>query len=331
METMNHVHRLESQRPLRGHPRRGRVRGLGTATPIAVAIAPVPDLSARCRAGAGAHARAPPSAAGAGLLLPEGGGGADRHADAPRALGARVHDRHRRALLETYTTWREIEQRYGLAVEVHDALSLRTASRGPRSAAAASRRSPRSTAPWRPWRAGSPACVASRRPPERPRRSSNGTQRRRCGRPTRWPTGATRTCGATSAKHDLPYNPLHDRGYASIGCVPCTPRARAVRDAGRTATRSSAGCTSRPADAPAATDASGLLTRHRSPGSSCSGWESGSTSASPASAEARWRRLLLIIVIGVQPVVAVGTARVYGAVTTTLGGWRHLRKGHRRL
>ena len=23
-------------------------------------------------------------------------------------------------------------------------------------------------------------------------------------------------------KHDLPYNPLHDSGYASIGCAPCT-------------------------------------------------------------------------------------------------------------
>ena len=23
-------------------------------------------------------------------------------------------------------------------------------------------------------------------------------------------------------KHDLPYNPLHDQGYDSIGCVPCT-------------------------------------------------------------------------------------------------------------
>jgi phosphoadenosine phosphosulfate reductase len=27
--------------------------------------------------------------------------------------------------------------------------------------------------------------------------------------------------------HDVPYNPLHDRGFPSIGCVPCT---RAVRD-----------------------------------------------------------------------------------------------------
>jgi phosphoadenosine phosphosulfate reductase len=22
--------------------------------------------------------------------------------------------------------------------------------------------------------------------------------------------------------HELPYNPLHDRGYASVGCWPCT-------------------------------------------------------------------------------------------------------------
>ena len=24
------------------------------------------------------------------------------------------------------------------------------------------------------------------------------------------------------AEHDLPYNPLHDQGYESIGCTPCT-------------------------------------------------------------------------------------------------------------
>jgi uncharacterized protein len=36
---------------------------------------------------------------------------------------------------------------------------------------------------------------------------------------------------------------------------------------------------------------------------------------------------LLIIVIGVKPVVAIGTDLAYGAVTKTLGGWQHLRKG----
>jgi uncharacterized protein len=36
---------------------------------------------------------------------------------------------------------------------------------------------------------------------------------------------------------------------------------------------------------------------------------------------------LLVIFIGTNPIVAVGTDIAYGAVTKTLGGWRHLRSG----
>src|ERR1044072_2291486 len=36
---------------------------------------------------------------------------------------------------------------------------------------------------------------------------------------------------------------------------------------------------------------------------------------------------LLILVIGIKPVVAVGSDLAYGAVTKTLGGWRHFQKG----
>jgi uncharacterized membrane protein YfcA len=36
---------------------------------------------------------------------------------------------------------------------------------------------------------------------------------------------------------------------------------------------------------------------------------------------------LLILVLGVHPAVAIGTDLAYGAVTKTVGGWRHLRKG----
>lgn len=36
---------------------------------------------------------------------------------------------------------------------------------------------------------------------------------------------------------------------------------------------------------------------------------------------------LLILVIGTQPVVAIGTDLAYGAITKTVGGWRHLRQG----
>ena len=37
---------------------------------------------------------------------------------------------------------------------------------------------------------------------------------------------------------------------------------------------------------------------------------------------------LLILFAGVQPVVAIGTDLAYGAITKTLGGWRHVRSGH---
>jgi uncharacterized protein len=36
---------------------------------------------------------------------------------------------------------------------------------------------------------------------------------------------------------------------------------------------------------------------------------------------------LLILVFGIKPVVAVGTDLAYAALTKTVGGWRHLRKG----
>ena len=41
------------------------------------------------------------------------------------------------------------------------------------------------------------------------------------GEPAR-DAGPSATSGPTSRAHDLPYNPLHDQGYASIGCTHCT-------------------------------------------------------------------------------------------------------------
>jgi phosphoadenosine phosphosulfate reductase len=48
------------------------------------------------------------------------------------------------------------------------------------------------------------------------------------------------------AEHDVPYNPLHDQGYPSIGCTHCTSPAPArtpERGAGPAPQRPSAGCT----------------------------------------------------------------------------------------
>jgi phosphoadenosine phosphosulfate reductase len=122
---------------------------------------------------------------------------------------------------ETYEVWRQIEDRYGLRVEVMDA--------GP----------PNGT----PWSAGN--CCGARKV-EALELALTGVEA--------WITGIRREHSPTRADsesvewdsargvwkfnplanwtsedvwryvndRDLPYHPLHDRGYESIGCAPCT-------------------------------------------------------------------------------------------------------------
>ena len=122
---------------------------------------------------------------------------------------------------ETYETWKRVEDRYGLKVEVHDA----------------------SSPDGRPWTAE--RCCGEHK--------VDGLERALEGAEA-WITGIRREQGPTRAgaaklerdearglwkfnpladwseqdvwrylhERELPYNPLHDRGYASIGCAPCT-------------------------------------------------------------------------------------------------------------
>ena len=122
---------------------------------------------------------------------------------------------------ETYATWRGVEDRYGLAIEVVDATP------------------PNGT----PWSASS--CCGDRKV---------GALAQALAGNDAWITGIRREQSATRAgarpvewdqvrgvwkfnplvnwteddvwayvrEHDLPYNPLHDSGYSSIGCAPCT-------------------------------------------------------------------------------------------------------------
>jgi phosphoadenosine phosphosulfate reductase len=122
---------------------------------------------------------------------------------------------------ETIDTWRAFEERWGVKIEVFDA------SADP------------------PWTGGEHCC-------------SNGAKGRALGQALdgldAWITGLRREQATTRAgaqalehdeargiwkvnpladwtdkdvwrhisEHDLPYNPLHDQGYESIGCAPCT-------------------------------------------------------------------------------------------------------------
>jgi phosphoadenosine phosphosulfate reductase len=122
---------------------------------------------------------------------------------------------------ETIETWRRVEQRYGIRIEVQDATSSDgvawTAERccGARKVEALERALDGVSA----WITGI-------------RREQSET--RAHARKVEW--DATRGVWKFNPladwsdddvwsyirEHDLPYNPLHDRGYSSIGCAPCT-------------------------------------------------------------------------------------------------------------
>jgi phosphoadenosine phosphosulfate reductase len=122
---------------------------------------------------------------------------------------------------ETLQTWRQFEERFGIAIEVQDA-----------------------SRPQQPWSGPADCCsVAKVAALERSLHGAEG-----------WITGIRREQGPTRAQTELieydehrriwkynplahwtekdlwrriherqlPYNPLHDRGYDSIGCAPCT-------------------------------------------------------------------------------------------------------------
>jgi len=122
---------------------------------------------------------------------------------------------------ETLRTWRAFEERFGVRIEVHDASS-----------------------PDEPWSGPDHCCSTAK--VAALERALDGAEG--------WITGIRREQGPTRAQtepierderrglwkynplahwtekdlwrriheRDLPYNPLHDRGYASIGCAPCT-------------------------------------------------------------------------------------------------------------
>ena len=122
---------------------------------------------------------------------------------------------------ETYAVWKQVEDRYGLKVEVYDASN-----------------------PELPWTGGDHCCgvkkvaaleealtgvdawITGIRREQAPTRANaqhvERDQKRGIWKYNPLAEWTDKDVWNYVAKHDLPYHPLHDQGYESIGCAPCT-------------------------------------------------------------------------------------------------------------
>jgi phosphoadenosine phosphosulfate reductase len=121
---------------------------------------------------------------------------------------------------ETLQTWRAFEDRWGIRVEVVDAKADPPWTGGEHCCANGAKAEALDRA-----LAGASAWVTGLRREQAPTRDGVDTLERdkrglwKVNPLAEW---TDRDVWAHIAAHDLPYNPLHDQGYASIGCMPCT-------------------------------------------------------------------------------------------------------------
>lgn len=133
---------------------------------------------------------------------------------------------------ETYATWRELERRYGVKVEVHQGMSL------PRQAQLHGdelwKRDPdkcctiRKVEPLREALADVDGWISGLRRAQSPSRAGTPKlewdERHQVWKANPLADWDEQDVWAYIAEHDIPYNDLHDRGYSSIGCTHCTKR-----------------------------------------------------------------------------------------------------------
>jgi phosphoadenosine phosphosulfate reductase len=131
---------------------------------------------------------------------------------------------------ETYETWQRVEERYGISVEVFQGPSL-----GRQAAVYGDRlweRNPdlccrlRKVDPLTEALTDVDAWISGVRRDQSPGRART-PKLTWDAKHDRWKANpladwSEKDVWRYIAEHDLPYNPLHDRGYASIGCTHCT-------------------------------------------------------------------------------------------------------------
>jgi phosphoadenosine phosphosulfate reductase len=131
---------------------------------------------------------------------------------------------------ETYETWREVERRYGIDIDVYQGMTL--ARQATLHGDRLWRRDPdaccsiRKVNPLREALSGVDAWVAGVRRDQSNERADSP----KLGWDERhglWKVNPLADWSEDDvwdyiARHDVPFNPLHQRGYGSIGCTHCT-------------------------------------------------------------------------------------------------------------
>jgi len=122
---------------------------------------------------------------------------------------------------ETMQTWREFEQRFGVKIEIFDASSPGKPWTGPEHCCSVAK-----VAALEQALVGAQAWITGIRREQGPTRASTELierdEKRGLWKYNPLAHWSEKDLWRRIHERDLPYNPLHDRGYASIGCATCT-------------------------------------------------------------------------------------------------------------
>jgi phosphoadenosine phosphosulfate reductase len=122
---------------------------------------------------------------------------------------------------ETLQTWRAFEERFGVKIEVQDASSADEPWSGPEHCCSVAK-----VAALESSLAGAEGWITGIRREQGPTRAQTELierdERRGLWKYNPLAHWTDKDLWRRINERDLPYNPLHDQGYESIGCAPCT-------------------------------------------------------------------------------------------------------------
>jgi phosphoadenosine phosphosulfate reductase len=122
---------------------------------------------------------------------------------------------------ETLQTWKAFEERFGISVEVHDASNASAPWSGPEHCCSLAK-----VAALEQALQGAEGWITGIRREQGPTRADTDLievdAKRGLHKYNPLALWSEKDLWTRIFERELPYNPLHDQGYSSIGCAPCT-------------------------------------------------------------------------------------------------------------